>query len=169
MYLLVSEEFGPACAIMPGPESGTIRPVGETLKKHKAQGLDVIERQTPHVPECSKKNRPVSRPVTSPVGKFNRVLRIVATRGDERGETIGFLTWRKKDNHKSLWVVRNGVAKPHAAKLPQTKKTSIPDLAKILGIGPATRLDLRNVRALYGHASGGPVFRSSSVCGWGEM
>lgn len=104
--------------------------------------------------------------IQKPRGNYNKLLTI-SYKSDENLHTLGFIGWRKKDNHKMLFL-RDGQSLKLGPKMPQTRKTDMAWLASLFGV-PTSRLSLRDKTGLTGHRPiiGQPVFNSSSIaCGW---
>ena len=101
--------------------------------------------------------------------KCNRILAIAARPidSDMRPNIVGYVVWRKSDNHKMLFVRYTATGRIKLMDcLPQTKKTSIPMLAKIMGFGDDVVLTLKNSTGYDGgRPVGGPVFRTTSYAG----
>lgn len=62
----------------------------------------------------------------------------------ERAQTVAFVVWAKRDNHKSLMVCGRDGLLHKCGNLPQTKRTSIPLIAEMLGIGAEWMVELRS-------------------------
>lgn len=103
-----------------------------------------------------------------PVGDFRKLLVISASYKESRkSETVGYVTYRRKDNHKQLFIVDGCETRKWDGQLPQTKKTSIPMLAQIMGFGPDVKLSIRDKTGFTGpsHCAGEPQFKTGCVVG----
>lgn len=98
----------------------------------------------------------------------NRTLAITAkpAGSDGRPHVVGYVAWRKRDNHKLLFVRAENGRLELWDKLPQRKRTDIPALAKLLGFGRDVTIALKEPTCFNGgRMAGGPIFRSTSFAG----
>lgn len=123
----------------------------------------------PTLPRCKKPNKVEYVPLENIRMNCRKVLMIAArpvTETDSKPHIVGYVAWRKRDNHKVLFVRAENGRITLVDKLPQTKKTSIPQLAKIMGFDETIRLTLKNSTGYDGgRPVGAPVFRSTSYAG----
>ena len=142
----------------------------EHIKPYKHIGHADMSRLTtgPTLPRRENPNQIEYVPGESVRMKCNRILAIAAkpVNSDTRPHIVGYVAWRKRDNHKVLFVRAENGRITLVDKLPQTKKTSIPMLAWIMGYGPDVVLTLKNSTGYDGgRPVGGPVFRTTSYAG----
>lgn len=105
--------------------------------------------------------------IPQPKGNYRKMLAVCYGQCDgSKPQVVGYIAWRKSDNHKMLFV-RDGNSLTLGANMPQTRKTDMHWLASQFGV-PVARLSLRNKTGLTGPRRpivGQPVFNSSSVAG----
>ena len=115
----------------------------------------------------TKRNPIVYDGIALPKGCYRKLLTISYKQSDETvSHTLGFIGWRKSDNHKMLFL-RDGNSLKLGPKMPQTRKTNMNWLASQFGV-PVSRLTLRDKTGLTGpHRPivGQPIFSSSSIAG----
>lgn len=101
-----------------------------------------------------------------PRGKYRKTLAVCFSADDSRPHTLAYITWRKSDNHKQLWLRSDENATVLGPNMPQTRKTNMSDLAAILGV-PASRLSLKSRTGYSGPVRpiDGPKFTTSSIAG----
>lgn len=101
-----------------------------------------------------------------PRGNYRKTLAVCFRVDDGRPHALAYITWRKSDNHKQLWLRASDNSTVLGPDMPQTRKTNMSDLASILGV-PVSRLTLKNKTGYSGPVRpiDGPKFTTSSIAG----
>lgn len=114
-----------------------------------------------------KKLKPVRSGHSFNPKPYSRVLVVYGTGTDGILTLVGWIAWKKKDGEKILLIPR-GEKIIMGPKMPQTKKTSIPLLASLLGYDERLRLTLKDYYQTGrdgGTCYGAPAFNSGSIAG----
>lgn len=165
--LLVQESYGLACT-MPKPSKANrvIRPVTETLKKHDMGDTSKMVVQ-PHAFKSYTNGKSVRSGVKFNPKPYSRTLVIYGIGSSGIPSVVGWIAWRKSDGRKIL-LVRRGDKIITGPKIPQTKRTKIPQIAQLLGYDERLRLTLKDYYQTGrdgGTCYGAPRFNSGSIAG----
>jgi len=136
-YVHVREEYGSACFIIHGESVGEnhdntvpVMPIPA-----RSDSLPYHPELRPKMHKLMPKHIGMVKPVSD---DYSKVLCLkVRPRGtDVAAQPIGFVTVRKCDGHKDLWLCRSdGTTRRFNKQIPQAKHMNIPRLCEIVGIG----------------------------------
>ena len=85
---------------------------------------------------------------------YHRALAVLVRKNEpspRRSQLVGFVAYRKRDNHKELIVVCDGYLHRTRYYLPQTKAGTIPAIAQAYGLDMTYTITLKDMRAQREH------------------
>jgi hypothetical protein len=80
---------------------------------------------------------------------YGRALAVLVKKSDDdrKSSVAGFLAYRRRDGKKFFFVLGNdGKLHKTPARLPQSKRGTIPALAKAMRLGPEWRITLKDLK-----------------------